>query len=78
MHYLVLLCNRTRKYSDLTYDFFFLLFSGMECELLYLFCSDLIYDFLMTLGKRLTEVDASSISTVLDCKFYFITLSWSD
>uniref|UniRef100_A0A1J3EZC6 Nucleolar MIF4G domain-containing protein 1 n=1 Tax=Noccaea caerulescens TaxID=107243 RepID=A0A1J3EZC6_NOCCA len=29
--------------------------------------SDLIYDFLMTLGKRLTEVDASTILTVLDC-----------
>ncbi|ESQ41791.1 hypothetical protein EUTSA_v10012737mg [Eutrema salsugineum] len=29
--------------------------------------SDLIYDFLMTLGKRLTEVDACTILTVLDC-----------
>ncbi|CAN8255962.1 unnamed protein product [Cochlearia groenlandica] len=29
--------------------------------------SDLIYDFLMTLGKRLTEIDASTILTVLDC-----------
>ncbi|XP_010438438.1 PREDICTED: nucleolar MIF4G domain-containing protein 1-like [Camelina sativa] len=29
--------------------------------------SDLIYDFLMTLGKRLTKVDASIITTVLDC-----------
>ncbi|XP_006287098.2 nucleolar MIF4G domain-containing protein 1 [Capsella rubella] len=29
--------------------------------------SDLIFDFLMTLGKRLTKVDASIITTVLDC-----------
>lgn len=29
--------------------------------------SDLIYDFLMTLANRLTEVDASTILTVLDC-----------
>lgn len=29
--------------------------------------SDLIYDFLMTLGKRLTKVDAFTITTVLDC-----------
>ncbi|KAL1195521.1 hypothetical protein V5N11_030788 [Cardamine amara subsp. amara] len=29
--------------------------------------SDLIYDFLMTLGKRLTKVDTSIITTVLDC-----------
>ncbi|KAG7555645.1 Initiation factor eIF-4 gamma MA3 [Arabidopsis suecica] len=29
--------------------------------------SDLIYDFLMTLGKRLTKVAAFTITTVLDC-----------
>lgn len=42
-----------------------------ECKLVYLSCSDLIYDFLMTLANRLTEVDASTILTVLDCKFYY-------
>lgn len=47
-------------------------------EFVYLFCSDLIYDFLMTLGERLTEVDASTILTVLDCKFYYNTLAWSN
>lgn len=32
--------------------------------------SDLIYDFLVMLSKRLTEVDVSIILTVLQCKFF--------
>lgn len=30
--------------------------------------SDLIYDFLITLSKRLTEIDVSTILTTLQCK----------
>lgn len=30
--------------------------------------SDLIYDFMMMLSSRLTEVDVSTILTVLNCK----------
>ncbi len=30
--------------------------------------SDLIYDFLITLSKRLTEIDVSVILTTLQCK----------
>lgn len=30
--------------------------------------SELIFDFLIMLGKRLTEVDVSTVLTVLQCK----------
>lgn len=38
--------------------------------------SDLIYDFLIMLSKRLTEVDVSTILTILQCMYGVInTLS---
>lgn len=64
-------CTFFKIAVNFIYDYFWGLFLGAGCELVYLFCSDLIYDFLMTLANRLTEVDASTILTVLDSKFYY-------
>lgn len=40
-----------------------------------LLISDLIYDFLTMLSKRLSEIDVSTIVTVLECKFFWTLLS---
>lgn len=59
------------SYTHLLFTLFMSFYCGTECEVVYLFCSDLIYDFLMTLANRLTEVDACTILIVLDSKFYY-------
>lgn len=49
------------------------MFPGMETPfliavLVVMLFSELIYDFLIVLSKQLTEVDVSTILTVLQCK----------
>jgi len=41
-----------------------------------LMCSDLIYDLLSMLSKRLTEMDVSTILTILQCEFLLVFASF--
>lgn len=48
---------------------FFFFFSSLSCF------SDLVYDFMTMLSKRLTEVDVSTILTILQSTSIFSAMS---